>query len=1147
MVPNKLLRVLGYNNLSIILEQERRHWLMKTNRNKQIQDSVTGDMFRGRVDNTGSDIIIESRKDPVKYEFMEDIQFDLENADTILTIALSALPHSAEVNGLMYARIKSINYEYESGGVIKRGNYKIKFTNASECIIPFGGSINSDEVYAGKWIRTLTPPTIMIYDADSHDYTIERSLGFENTVTNAVWYYPLEESLQPFDVTKVGNTYTLGAVDSNNNIGDPLFWFTCDQSNIGSNVTFTNNGGANGTQIMYIANAGNAAPYDAKIYVGVDGHDDATPSGTSINDYSITVSPATGRTFSDSLNDFSIPLNNVVTFKNNATTTTYTIELTYNENDVLTMCNDSEQWTYVDANTYSIPMSYFAINCLASDLNAPLVALLNMKFDQSVPFVKSSTDYGYAGMRFYAGNPNNDTVDRYPYYLNRWEGLPEWLTDPESNTVQEHGVVYAMHNAPTSDPEVPSSLQGSGLIFDPGLVSDPMAEDNPDSKGRVYILSNDGIEYENNRTAKYPKPARTAARICDIPTSAAMLTNAEGLLPTQVVDKKYVRTETSFTVDDKGRIYNENASRWVKPTALTINDVPAYEDFESDNKFVFDSIEELNAVDLRDRNNFRYSTNLNPMVDVSYVDVSTITNGGTGYIEGAQSLCIVGGFSFTCTAMVVADGGVVTSMAVSPDGHSQYIPLNNFDMASLTSGVTDEYGTAPIQGGGSGLKFRFVIDPEYLETILPSKGEYFDDLFALVRDNDGLFIYNYKINTTSSNVPKEGVWTKGEQISSFEITRTNKTEENYGVATTESFMNSVIPKIEILSAAKKNDNKATVGISVLQTANCVNIIDGIYTPVVPALPSNETDIPDNVIDLCKFYCDGIAVANATSGRTLDGVINSLKKMNKIRYDSYVIWRWTYTDEEIAEDTAHRLNALEFQYGIVYRAFSNTFSTDTITKLPRNTLHCDNYVHFNAGTTVVWNVPGVGPMVWMYDATYTKKENYRIDPETMDLDVTRNTMTYADIDVRANERGETVKIVENGKYLWNILSNNPQNVPTSAESTDPMYIDPEIRQMSDCVVGANVSETSIEHLMKGNWRLVFPRVNSYTLTNDATNTKFIAKKLQTIKARNIIVSDLDKVYDDEGNDVSAKTLIISESTEGSQVRVYNSEMRRWDDI
>ena len=38
MIPNKIMWYLGYNNLGLILEQERKHWLMKTDKMKQVQD-----------------------------------------------------------------------------------------------------------------------------------------------------------------------------------------------------------------------------------------------------------------------------------------------------------------------------------------------------------------------------------------------------------------------------------------------------------------------------------------------------------------------------------------------------------------------------------------------------------------------------------------------------------------------------------------------------------------------------------------------------------------------------------------------------------------------------------------------------------------------------------------------------------------------------------------------------------------------------------------------------------------------------------------------------------------------------------------------------------------------------------------------------
>ena len=1142
MVPNKLLRVLGYNNLSIILMQERRHWLMKTSKNKQIQDSITGDIFQGRIDNTGSDIVLESKKLPYKYDFTSEIKFDLAHADEILDKELSTLPHSACVNGLMYTIIKSSVYAYDDEN---SGNYKLRFTNAEECIIPFGASLTSSEVYSGKWIRTTTPPTLLICDTSTGEYSITRSLGFTGA-TNVVWYYPLEESLQPVHVTKAGTTYTLDAIDNDNYIGDPLFWFTCDESNVGSNVTISNNIGSNSTQIMYVSNEGNSSPYDAKIYVGIDGSDDATPDGSSISNYSIRVSPVQGRSFNNDASDMSVPLSNEVVFVNTSSNTSYTLTLTYNENDRLTMCNDSEMWTYVDDSTYSINMDYFTINCYNNQLNSPLVALLNMTFDPSVPFVQSTQDYGFAGMRFYAGNPSADTVERYPYNLNKWEGLPEWLTENVGDTVQEHGIVYAMHSSPSTDPENPETYQGSGLIFDPGLVPDPEAEDNPNSLGRVYILSNDSLTYQNNKSSDtvYPKPDRTAARICDIPTSAVQLTGAHGLSATQVVDKKYVRTQTSYTVSDKSKLYNDLASRWVKPSHLTQDGVPAYEEYGLLNRFIFESISELHSIDMYDHNNFRYTENLNPVVDVSEVSIGNIDSRGSDYAENDQGLVIVGGSSFTYTVLTVDENGGVQTFAISPDEHVTSIPLYNFDMPDLLSGFTLPYGTSPLNGEGKGFKFSFRIDYDYLQSILPKKGEFFPDLFALVRENSGLWLYNYRIDSTSIAEPKEGEWIKTILVSEFEITNIDKSEPDYGVSTQDAFVNSVLPKVDTLPVTKKINHTGMSSIDVLQTASCVNVIDTTHTPVVPAMASDDP-VPENVVDLCKFYCDGISqeLADENLGRTVNGVISALKKKKRVRFDSYVIWRWLYPDEELEPNDGKP--RLAFEYGIIHRGFSNLFSTDSTTKLPRNTLNCDNYVHFNGGTTIMWNVPGIGPMVWMYDPAYTKKEDYRIDPQTMDLEVIRTDITYADVDVRMNERSEVIKIVEDGKYLWNILSNNPQNVPTPVRN--PIYRDPDLTVMSDVIIGANVNDTLDEHKMMGNWKLVFPRVNTFVLSNDLTNTKYVPKKLQTIKARNVNIAPTTKAYDDMGNDVSAKTLVISESVDGTVVNVYNSEAGRWDKI
>ena len=62
MSLHKIYKFLGYNNLGVILEQERKHWLLKPDKKLNVQDSVTGSIFQGKLDNLGNEIIAETNK-----------------------------------------------------------------------------------------------------------------------------------------------------------------------------------------------------------------------------------------------------------------------------------------------------------------------------------------------------------------------------------------------------------------------------------------------------------------------------------------------------------------------------------------------------------------------------------------------------------------------------------------------------------------------------------------------------------------------------------------------------------------------------------------------------------------------------------------------------------------------------------------------------------------------------------------------------------------------------------------------------------------------------------------------------------------------------------------------------------------------------
>ena len=908
MIQKKLLWLLGYNNLSIILEQERKHWLMKTDNNKQVQNKNTGDVFHGKIDNLGSDVIIESKQLPYKYSFVNDIKFALEGSSNVLEISKAAFPYSNGVNGLMFARVLSFHFPYKVNGVILGTTFHLKFEDAKECILPFGVSTPSNEVYADKWIKTTTPPKLLLINAASQ-YTSELPLLFENNVTNAVYYYPLSETLQPFGIDDKGDgIYEINAIDDDGYIGYPLFWFTCDNSNVGTTLTFDeNNINSRNEQIFFISNEGNASAFNAKIYTGISGNCDATPDGTETSNYIIRCKGYQDELFDGTDIDFTnraVDIDNILLI-NTTSQTQYNFKFTISDNaennkTIVRMTQDIP-WVYnAELKAYDIAMSYFDSNCLSVN-NESLLSIFDVDFDDSIPFVKQTNEYGMAGIQMGSAYPDSDTYEMYPYDLNKFDGLPEWLSNIE-DSVPEHLAMYAIHNN-----EYNNIKQTSGLIVDPGTKDG--------SNGRVYVISDDNLEYQNNTNTEYPKPGRTAARICDIPTSITQLTNAMGISSSPIIDNRYVRTEANFSEEALNKLYNDNVSRLVRPTALNSEGRPVLPGYPGTLVFpastgIKDDIPPLLKVDMLNHNNFRETINLNPYVDITKVEIKSISNAGSGYVIDDSGECIIGGFAFTYVVKEVNDDGSVNKVVLlrPQEPAEDKINLANFNLVN-NSNITEAYGTSPLTGNGTGLKLSFIIPYDYYESILPKKGEFFKDLFALVRENDGLYEYYFRIDETSHTTPKNGKWVKGTKLSEFEITSHNKSDG--GVASTESYLNSIIPSIRELHVTMKDDHVDVSNLKVLQTATCINVIDKTKTPVVPSMNSSEVDL-NNVVDLCKWYCDGFS-QDYSKEKTVNSVRDRLKELNVLKFDSYVVWRWLYPADNNTNTS--------FEYGVIYHGFS----------------------------------------------------------------------------------------------------------------------------------------------------------------------------------------------------------------------------------
>lgn len=79
--------------------------------------------------------------------------------------------------------------------------------------------------------------------------------------------------------------------------------------------------------------------------------------------------------------------------------------------------------------------------------------------------------------------------------------------------------------------------------------------------GRSYLLSNDAPFYMNNETAANKRPARTVARLCDIPTKITQLSNDMG----SVTDPDYHHTDNNFTHSNRFVLDNLDDRTFVYP------------------------------------------------------------------------------------------------------------------------------------------------------------------------------------------------------------------------------------------------------------------------------------------------------------------------------------------------------------------------------------------------------------------------------------------------------------------------------------------------------------------------------------------------------------------------------------------------------
>ena len=277
---------------------------------------------------------------------------------------------------------------------------------------------------------------------------------------------------------------------------------------------------------------------------------------------------------------------------------------------------------------------------------------------------------------------------------------------------------------------------------------------------RVYLITNDGVAYINNEVSKNPKAERTAARICDIPTSFTQLLSVSGKSPTLLMDDKYIRMEAPVMLerpilvedgeDEEVIISNDIDRLWNIIPSLRFAGLKGY------TPKIYDLIVNINKnnelqktpwcqlVDVRGiAGGFmwklpgyqtfkvassaitRVSSELDPIPD-GFDCKYYLGNGGSGYAVDDVIGFNIGGVYLKVIVKAVTNGAITnyefhmnnkypgmqyddgTLSDVIPD-----IPLSNFD------GQTTTFQTSKISGSGSGATFVFTLSDDIMAHYKP--------------------------------------------------------------------------------------------------------------------------------------------------------------------------------------------------------------------------------------------------------------------------------------------------------------------------------------------------------------------------------------------------------------------------------------------
>lgn len=258
----------------------------------------------------------------------------------------------------------------------------------------------------------------------------------------------------------------------------------------------------------------------------------------------------------------------------------------------------------------------------------------------------------------------------YDAESQRFKSHYDRVVDPD-NSVSEinyvSGNLFSNMNIPIRS-SYPKFVYHGNNYFSLGLS----AFDRDKEIARVYAITNDSIKYENNAIAN--RPARTLARICDIPTDFTQLIHIKNTAPTIVFDMNYVRTEVSnndyvldllynkrtlysaFDMIESGGLYRPHVDKFIMP----YNEVGPRVWFRRH--------------DLE--NKYGVWNNFGKKADLTFATI-IIEDGGADFAVNDTFYFMIGGRAYDCTVTTVDGSGAITDFSIAFDDTNKYVDPNN--------------------------------------------------------------------------------------------------------------------------------------------------------------------------------------------------------------------------------------------------------------------------------------------------------------------------------------------------------------------------------------------------------------------------------------------------------------------------------------